>query len=45
MAEAAGRAMLPEMYRPRAGKVVVYGSATGVRALEGVSACSGRWAQ
>ncbi len=34
------RAVLPDMYRRRAGKVVVYGSATGVKALEGVSAYS-----
>ena len=34
------RAVLPEMYRRRAGKIVVYGSATGVKALEGVSAYS-----
>lgn len=32
------RAVLPGMYERKAGKVVVYGSATGVKALEGVSA-------
>ena len=32
------RAALPSMYECKAGKVVVYGSATGVKALEGVSA-------
>lgn len=32
------RAVLPEMYERRAGKIVVYGSATGVKALEGVTA-------
>ena len=32
------RAILPAMYQRKAGKVVVYGSATGVKALEGVSA-------
>ncbi len=32
------RAVLPQMYQRRAGKIVVYGSATGVKALEGVSA-------
>ena len=32
------RAVLPQMYQRRAGKVVVYGSATGLKALEGVSA-------
>jgi len=32
------RAFLPDMYQRKAGKVVVYGSATGVKALEGVSA-------
>jgi NAD(P)-dependent dehydrogenase (short-subunit alcohol dehydrogenase family) len=32
------RAFLPSMYERRCGKVVVYGSATGVKALEGVSA-------
>ena len=31
------RAVLPQMYARRAGKVVVFGSATGVKALEGVS--------
>ena len=32
------RAVLPQMYERRAGKIVVFGSATGVKALEGVSA-------
>jgi NAD(P)-dependent dehydrogenase (short-subunit alcohol dehydrogenase family) len=32
------RAVLPQMYERRAGKIVVYGSATGVKALEGVTA-------
>jgi len=32
------RAVLPQMYQRRAGKIVVYGSATGLKALEGVSA-------
>ena len=32
------RAVLPQMYQRRAGKIVVYGSATGVKAMEGVSA-------
>ena len=32
------RAVLPSMYERKAGKIVVYGSATGVKALEGVSA-------
>ena len=32
------RAALPSMYKRGSGKVVVYGSATGVKALEGVSA-------
>ncbi len=32
------RAVLPDMYERRSGKVVVFGSATGVKALEGVSA-------
>jgi len=32
------RAVLPQMYERRSGKVVVFGSATGVKALEGVSA-------
>lgn len=32
------RAVLPQMYQRKAGKVVVYGSATGLKALEGVSA-------
>lgn len=32
------RAVLPQMYERRAGKIVVYGSATGLKALEGVSA-------
>ena len=34
------RGVLPAMHQRRAGKVVVYGSATGVKALEGVSAYS-----
>ena len=34
------RAVLPQMYERRAGKIVVFGSATGVKALEGVSAYS-----
>jgi NAD(P)-dependent dehydrogenase (short-subunit alcohol dehydrogenase family) len=34
------RAVLPDMYQRRQGKVVVYGSATGLKALEGVSAYS-----
>lgn len=32
------RAVLPQMYQRKAGKIVVFGSATGVKALEGVSA-------
>ena len=32
------RAVLPAMYQRKAGKVVVFGSATGVKAMEGVSA-------
>ncbi len=32
------RSVLPQMYERKAGKIVVYGSATGVKALEGVSA-------
>ena len=32
------RAVLPQMYQRKAGKIVVYGSATGLRALEGVVA-------
>ena len=32
------RAVLPAMYARRSGKVVVFGSATGLKALEGVSA-------
>ncbi len=32
------RAVLPSMYERRTGKIVVYGSATGIKALEGVSA-------
>lgn len=32
------RAVLPDMYERTSGKVVVFGSATGVKALEGVSA-------
>ena len=40
------RAVLPDMYQRGAGKIVVYGSATGVKALEGVSAyASARSAQ
>lgn len=34
------RAVLPQMYERKAGKIVVFGSATGVKALEGVSAYS-----
>ena len=34
------RATLPEMYKRKAGKIVVYGSATGLKGLEGVSAYS-----
>jgi len=34
------RAVLPQMYKRRKGKIVVYGSATGLKALEGVSAYS-----
>ena len=34
------RAVLPQMYERRAGKVVVYGSATGLKALPGTSAYS-----
>jgi len=34
------RAVLPQMYARRAGKIVVFGSATGLKALEGVSAYS-----
>jgi NAD(P)-dependent dehydrogenase (short-subunit alcohol dehydrogenase family) len=34
------RAVLPQMYERRAGKVVVYGSATGLRALERFAAYS-----
>ncbi|MGI9328776.1 MAG: SDR family NAD(P)-dependent oxidoreductase [Pseudomonadales bacterium] len=34
------RAVLPQMYARRAGKIVVFGSATGVKALKGVSAYS-----
>ena len=34
------RAVLPQMYARRRGKVVVFGSATGLKALEGVSAYS-----
>ncbi len=34
------RAVLPQMYARRRGKVVVFGSATGVKALEGLSAYS-----
>jgi NAD(P)-dependent dehydrogenase (short-subunit alcohol dehydrogenase family) len=32
------RAVLPQMYQRKAGKIVVFGSATGVKAMEGVSA-------
>jgi NAD(P)-dependent dehydrogenase (short-subunit alcohol dehydrogenase family) len=32
------RAVLPQMYQRQAGKIVVFGSATGVKAMEGVSA-------
>ena len=32
------RAVLPQMYRRGAGKIVVYGSATGIKAQEGVTA-------
>ena len=40
------RAVLPQMYERKAGKVVVYGSATGVKAMEHVSAySSARFAQ
>lgn len=34
------RAVLPQMYERRAGKIVVYGSASGLKALETVSAYS-----
>jgi NAD(P)-dependent dehydrogenase (short-subunit alcohol dehydrogenase family) len=34
------RAVLPQMYERQKGKIVVYGSATGLKALEGVSAYS-----
>lgn len=34
------RAVLPQMYARNGGKVVVYGSASGVKALEGISAYS-----
>lgn len=34
------RAVLPQMYRRRKGKVVVYGSASGIRWVKGVSAYS-----
>jgi NAD(P)-dependent dehydrogenase (short-subunit alcohol dehydrogenase family) len=34
------RAVLPQMYKRRAGKVVVYGSATGVKAFPGATAYS-----
>lgn len=34
------RAVLPQMYERRRGKIVVFGSATGLKALEGVSAYS-----
>mgnify|MGYP001826493106 CR=1 FL=1 len=40
------RAVLPQMYERKAGKIVVFGSATGVKALEGASAYgSARFAQ
>ena len=32
------RAVLPQMYERRAGKIVAYGSATGLKAMEGLSA-------
>jgi len=32
------RAVLPQMYQRKAGKIVAFGSATGVKAMEGVSA-------
>ena len=34
------KAVLPDMYARKAGKIVVFGSATGVKSLEGVSAYS-----
>jgi 2-keto-3-deoxy-L-fuconate dehydrogenase len=34
------RAVLPQMYKRREGKIVVYGSATGIKGLEGVAAYS-----
>jgi 2-keto-3-deoxy-L-fuconate dehydrogenase len=34
------KAFLPQMYQRKSGKVVVYGSATGLKGLEGVSAYS-----
>lgn len=34
------RAVLPQMYARKAGKIVVFGSATGLKALEGASAYS-----
>lgn len=34
------RAVLPQMYQRQKGKIVVYGSATGLKALQGVSAYS-----
>lgn len=34
------RAVLPQMYERKAGKIVVYGSATGLKGLEGVAAYS-----
>lgn len=40
------RAVLPQMYQRQAGKIVVFGSATGVKAMDGVSAYgSARFAQ
>ena len=40
------RAVLPQMYQRRAGKIVVFGSATGIKAQEGVIAyCAARAAQ
>jgi 2-keto-3-deoxy-L-fuconate dehydrogenase len=40
------RAVLPQMYARRNGKIVVYGSASGLKAMKGVSAyCTARTAQ
>jgi NAD(P)-dependent dehydrogenase (short-subunit alcohol dehydrogenase family) len=40
------RAVLPQMYQLREGKIVVYGSATGLKAQEGATAyCTARTAQ